>query len=265
MPAAMRSRSGSKRSNARSSLSIVVDSPPGMTSPSTASSSRGGARAERRPQPARARQHARARRPAAPTRQWSSFRIHSQFAGNAVPVKEHRPRFSQDIGEHLTLLPRHVCVRQPGELVERLVLVLGERGFSARPTLRVGEAPNEDLLVLGIRPLAKSNTAVRRHTGPTSSSTAQARSPSPPRVRARPPPGTIRPPSMPPPGVNQKLRSGRCGSCPRTSKRRPSPSRSSTRAPVALDSEGRLAAAPSVGLATSHALRGGAALEPLRR
>src|SRR6187455_508190 len=38
-------------------------------------------------------------------------------------------------------------------------------------------------------------------------------------------------PSTPPPGVNQNERSGACGSCPRTSSNRPSPSKSSTRAP----------------------------------
>ena len=53
MPAAIRLRSGSNRSNVRASLAIVVDSPPGITSPSHASSSAGrrtaiGAHAEPR-------------------------------------------------------------------------------------------------------------------------------------------------------------------------------------------------------------------------
>ena len=41
MPDAIRLRSGSNSSNVRASLAIVVDSPPGMTSPSHASSSDG--------------------------------------------------------------------------------------------------------------------------------------------------------------------------------------------------------------------------------
>ncbi len=41
MPAAMRARSGSSRSNVTSSLLIVVDSPPGSTIASTPSSSAG--------------------------------------------------------------------------------------------------------------------------------------------------------------------------------------------------------------------------------
>ena len=71
IPSSTRLRSGSSRSKIRASLDIVVDSPPGMTSPSQASSSAGRRTADGRSPAPRARRGARARRPGGRARRWS--------------------------------------------------------------------------------------------------------------------------------------------------------------------------------------------------